>query len=377
MDLKREVKITRRYELLTRTGTTAEGYLRHAGERFPVRIVDWDDATEKAATLAANKNAGDWDLPQLSDWLKDLDRSGFDLNLTMFDPEEIAKLFKNQDKKEGLTEDEAVPEVPKTAKTKKLEIFALGAHRLICGSSTDLKTVNALMGEKVGTLLFTSPPYNLGKNAKLRGELASGKDSVYIETNDDKSQSEYFEFLNEFTEHWVSTTQFMFINLQMLAGNKIALIDYMHKWKEKLADVMIWDKQHGAPAMAENVLNSVWEFIFILSGNKKVNRSIPIGPGFHGTVPNIFRLNPIGKKDELAKDHGAVFPVAFAEYFIETFTKQKEIVIDPFGGSGTTLIACEKTKRKCYTVELDPNYCDVIIERWERFTGEKARKLSV
>ena len=115
--------------------------------------------------------------------------------------------------------------------------------------------------------------------------------------------------------------------------------------------------------------------IFILTDENEPKRSIKTGESFRGNLQNIFRLNPVrGGKDEFQKSHGAVFPIAFAEHFIKNFSTVS--VLELFGGSGSTLIACEKTNRKCFMLELDPHYVDVIIARWENFTGKKAELIN-
>jgi len=223
-------------------------------------------------------------------------------------------------------------------------------------------------------MCFTSPPYNLGNNAKLRGYNGDGKDSAYREKSDHKSESEYLEFLMAFTNNALIASDTAFINIQCIAGNKFVIPEYWHQNASRLIDIMCWDKEHAAPQMAARVLNSVWEFIFIFGNEDRPTRSMKHGPDFRGTVDNIYRLNPVGKKDPLAKDHGAVFPIQFAEHFVSKFSDDS--VLDLFGGSGSTLIACEKTKRKCFMMELDPHYCDVIIARWEKYTGQKAEILN-
>ena len=135
----------------------------------------------------------------------------------------------------------------------------------------------------------------------------------------------------------------------------------------------IWDKIHGTPCMEPQLMNSAFEFVIILNEKNNPSKKIKSGTNFRGNIDNIFRLNPRGKKEDIQKTHGAVYPVEFALFFIETFSKNS--VVDLFLGSGTTLIACEKTNRVCYGMELDTKYCDVIIERWEQFTGQKAKRI--
>lgn len=271
--------------------------------------------------------------------------------------------------------EEPLPAATAVPRTKLGDIYQLGSHRLMCGDSTDMESVNALMDGNMCDIAFTSPPYNLGNNAKLRGYNGDGKDSAYNEKSDHKSEEEYLDFLVKFTSNAMSKCKMVFVNIQILAGNKFVIPKYWGKFQENLVDLMIWDKEHAAPSMAAHVLNSVWEFIFIFSNEDRPSRSMKSGEYFRGTIDNIYRLNPIGKKDELAKSHGAVFPVEFCQHFISRFSDQS--VLDLFGGSGSTLIACEKTNRKCFMMEIDPAYCDIIVERWEKFTGNKSELINI
>lgn len=137
----------------------------------------------------------------------------------------------------------------------------------------------------------------------------------------------------------------------------------------RLADVLIWDKTRSQPQLAENVLNSEFEFIFCFS--EKANRAIGTIP-FHGTLKNIVHIAP-GHND-FSDIHNAVFPVDLPAHFISNFAKDS--VLDLFGGTGTTLIAAEQLGRKAYLMELDPHYCDVILARWEKLTGKTAMKIN-
>lgn len=180
------------------------------------------------------------------------------------------------------------------------------------------------------------------------------------------SEAEYTDFLNAFIHCAIAFCEYVFMNVQSIAGNKVALIDVLADNKEIYADTIIWDKQSGQPAMAHNVLNSVYEYVHIFS--EKANRAIGT-IDFRGTIDNILHLPP-QRKNEYASVHNATFSVEFASWFISRFAK--ETVLDSFGGTGTTMIACEQLNRKCFMCELDEHYCDVIIDRWETFTGKKA-----
>ena len=152
----------------------------------------------------------------------------------------------------------------------------------------------------------------------------------------------------------------------MLANNKKALVSFLNDNVDILADIIVWDKMRSQPAAAVNVLNSEFEFVFVFS--EKGNRAIGTND-FHGTLKNIVHIGNQSKND-YSDVHKATFTVEFADHFIRNFSTNS--VVDMFGGTGTTMIACEQLNRDCYMMELEPQYCDIIIDRWEQFTGQKA-----
>lgn len=271
----------------------------------------------------------------------------------------------NQDK------DDEIPEVAQNELGVQLgDIYTLGDHRLMCGDSTDLETVQRLMDGQKADMVFTSPPYNAGSD-ELSGNTHTGKKGKYLNFNDKKSKDDYLSFISNYLNLWLNYADYTFTNLQMLSGNKLALIEWLFNFKEKFNDVLVWNKSNAAPAMAKNVFNSKHEYIYIhsLDNNSRAINCLD----FRGDQHNIFDLSS-SKGKEFSDTHAATYPVEFPERFIILTKNKNAIVGDPFGGSGSTLIACEKTKRKCYMMELDPHYCSVIIKRWEKFTGQKAVK---
>lgn len=318
---------------------------------------DLSDEQIKAFRLADNKVAekAEWDFDLLADELEDL--FDFDMNAFGFD-----EIFEDEEPIETV-EDEFEVELSEEATTKLGDIWQLGKHRLMCGDSTDSEMIEKLMNGQNADIAFSSPPYNAGTTAT---EAAMGKTTKYNGNDDNKSESEYIDFLNAYIKEAIEHSDFVFMNVQSISNNKIALIDVLYENKDIYADTIIWDKIHGQPAMAENVMNSVFEYIHIFS--KKANRAIGTIP-FRGTINNILHLQS-QRKNEYSDIHNATFSVEFASYFISNFAK--ESVLDQFGGTGTSLIACEQLNKTCYMMELDPKYCDVIIERWEKFTGKKA-----
>jgi DNA modification methylase len=200
----------------------------------------------------------------------------------------------------------------------------------------------------------------------MKQERTTNKSSKYINDSDNKSDAEYIKFLNSFTDNGMKHVQYSFVNIQMLSNNKKALIEYLHRYKDKIADVMVWDKQTAAPAMGENVLNSRFEFIFVFS--EKATRAIGTKT-FRGTLSNVVEVSK-QHRNEYSDIHNATFPIELAAHFAKNFSSNS--VLDLFGGTGTTLIACEQLNRTCYMMEYNTQYVDVIIERWEKYTGKKA-----
>ena len=251
---------------------------------------------------------------------------------------------------------EAPPEQPITVLGDLIEI---GEHRLLCGDSTDSDQVAKLMNGEKANISFTSPPYNAGKSESLSGNTHSG-DNKYDSYNDNQSSNNYLDLLIGFTNNALLNSDYLICNIQSLAGNKIAIIEYLHHYKSQFIDVAIWDKGHGAPAMAKNVMNSAWEYMFFISSKEKASRAIPNG-NFRGTLSNIHRDKP-QRNNEFSKVHAATFPMHLPEWVMQ-FTKEKNVILDQFLGTGTTMVAAHQLKRKCYGMELDPKYCDVIIKR--------------
>ena len=319
-------------------------------------------AQKKAYVIADNKIAlnSEWDVDALRIEFEALREMDFDVELTGFSLDEISELEIEEIAPEYEEDaDGEITEPPAEPVTKEGDVWILGKHRLMCGSSTNLGAVEKLMNGEKADIVFTSPPYNVGKTP-------NGNDNKYIGYQDNQSDQDYLELLVDFTNNGLMFADYVFCNVQSVSGNKLALIDYLYKMKEVFADTMIWDKETAEPAMARRVMNSRFEYIYIFS--KEANRAVG-KKDFRGTVPNIFSLNSRAGK-EFAKIHKATFRVELPEYFIETFCESS--IIDLFGGTGTTMIAAEKRNVKSYLMELDPRYCDVIVKRWESLTGEKA-----
>lgn len=260
-----------------------------------------------------------------------------------------------------IEEDEA-PEVDESepAKSELGKVYHLGEHRLMCGDSTDAGSVAILMNGQKADIAFTSPPYNAGHTAT---ETSMGKTSKYENDDDNKSQEEYRLFLDKYLAICFDNAEYTFMNIQSLSNNKYALIGVLYDNLNYFADTIIWDKVNAQPAMAHNVLNSRFEYVHCFS--ESATRAIGC-IDFRGTLDNVIALPP-QRNNEFAEVHNATFSIDFAAWFVKNFAK--ESVLDSFGGTGTTLIACEQLGRKCYMMELDPKYCDVIRKRYWKFVN--------
>ena len=326
-----------------------------------VSVVEPKDNNQKLEyALSDNDRAGYYDDDMLANLIPNYDIDWSQYAVDMKPPEDIQHLINRI----APVEEDEVPEVPKEAISKLGEVYQLGRHRLVCGNSTKIEDVEKLMDGKKADITFHSPPYNVGHNLGY-----DKKDSKYINSKDD--DIDYQKLLVDSTNLSVQNSEYAFINLQFLANNKLDILDYLYTFRNNLVDICIWHKQTSLPAQAKNVLNSDFELIVILKNEDKPNRAINTGE-FWGNISNVY-LGQRQHNNEFAKIHNATFPVAFATHFIKNFSK--ESVIDLFGGSGTTLIACEQTNRICYSCEIDNKYTDVIIKRWMKFTGKRAYKI--
>ena len=331
-----------------------------------------NDDYEKALNIALNKISGEWDNEKLNELFQDLQLNAFDLDLTGFSNLELEEFhleIVEEDTLNDTTEivdDEYIPEDDLTVTVEKGDLYQLGNHYLMCGDSTNKEDVDKLMQGHKADISFTSPPYNAGTTPT---ETHMGISSKYKHDDDNKTTEEYTEFLNNYLSNAIRNSQYTFMNIQSLSNNKISLIETLYANKKYFADTIIWDKMNGQPAMAKNVLNSVFEYIHIFS--EKATRSIGTIE-FRGTLENVIHMS-LQRNNEYSKIHNATFSIEFASYFIKNFAKKS--VLDLFGGTGTTLIACEQLGRTCYMMEYDPYYCQVILDRYKKFTGNDIVKL--
>jgi DNA modification methylase len=351
---------------------TLEAAKRLGWEKIDCVRTELNGADATAYAIADNRTAelAEWDDEILAATLNGLALENGLLEAAGYDEEELAAMLAEiDDAAVGEVTDDEVPEPPADPITKPGDLWILGRHRLLCGDSTNADDVAKLMNGAKADLCFTSPPYGAGNVAKLRDHYVKGakkRESFYDNHKDDPSQ--WLKLMRGWYQSFRESCDCVVCNVQMLADNKRHMVDWLHEVKTDLVDVIIWDKSSGAPQMQSCVLTNVFEFCFVLGGNG--SRSIPFAD-WHGTVGNMVRIDPRGK-NEFADDHRATMPVALPAWIMNTLCPMAESVVEPFCGTGTTLIAAEQLGRKCYGMEISPQYCDVIVKRWENLTGEKA-----
>ena len=330
-------------------------------KEVPVILADeWTEEQRREFIIKDNVGFGEWDWDtlanewdgeQLADW-------GMELPVGF-----------GAETNEGLTDPDEVPEPPVEPVTAPGDVWVLGNHRLVCGDSTDVASWDAMRCSPTNSFVFTSPPYGVGANARIRDHYVPGADdrkSLYA-THDD-APDEWPDLMNAWMGMATTHTGAVICNVQMLANNKRNLLLWMAEHADQFVDMAIWDKGYGAPQMQDNVLTNNHELLLIYSANGNTSRSIPFAD-FHGTKGTTVSVGK--EQNEFAGVHRAVMPVALAEWAIDLMCKAEQVV-DPFGGTGTTMMAAERKGKRSALVEMDPAYVDVAVKRWQDFTGKKA-----
>lgn len=399
------VLIDENNELIAGHGRTAAARLLGLTEIPAVRLRGLSNAQKKALRIADNQlalNAG-WDDEMLSRELASLEADGFDLSLTGFDLDEIESMLESvpisddldqEDEEKDLEDEEEsesndvseIQEPPLKPVTCPGDVWQLGDHRLMCGSSTSEKDVAVLLAGESADLLFTSPPY-----------------SDMREYNGNKNLD--VSHISQFIRCYAPYVDYQCVNLGLKFKNREVVpywddyIDVSHEAGLKLMAWCVWDKgQCGSIGQQKNFIPTRHEWIFVFGSEaKKLNKTVakkeesinnkrvrkvrqPDGSmevSSNGDTSGEFKpmesvTRVFSEKGPIRLEHPAVFPVALPAEYIKALTEPGGIIVEPFGGSGTTLIASERLGRKCRIMELDPSYCDVIINRWQELTGLEA-----
>lgn len=237
-------------------------------------------------------------------------------------------------------------------------LFQIGQHKLLCADSTNPENLQLLMQGKSAAISFTSPPYNANINVDARKEKKTPK---YLNDNDQKSTQNYADFLQASLDATLPHAQFVIINIQILADNKKALFQFLNNNANTLADILVWDKTWAQPAIHPNVTNSQYELLLVFSPSGK--RTIGT-KHFHGSLPNLYSQSRNQGNNPYYLIHKAIFPTHLPTHFITSLTNENEIILEPFSGLGTTIIASQNTNRLCYAIEIDPLYIATSLERF-------------
>lgn len=318
-------------------------------DEVDVVVVDMDEEKEKALNVALNKISGDWDKDKLMLLITDLQGEDFDVSLTGFDPEELDDLFKDN-MKDGVKDDnfDVDKELKKSTMTKPGDLWQLGEHRLLCGDSTKEESYNLLMAGKQANLVITDPPYNVN----YQGSAGKIK-------NDNMKDDAFYQFLLA-----------AFTNMEKSMADDASIyvfhadtegLNFRKAFSDAgfyLSGTCIWVKQ----SLVLGRSPYQWRHEPILFGWKKKGKHCWYAGRKESTIWEF-------DKPKKNKDHPTMKPIPLLAYPIMNSSMTNSIVLDPFGGSGSTLIACEQTKRICRTIELDEKFCDVIVKRYIEQVG--------
>ncbi len=299
-------------------------------------------------------NAG-WDEELLKVELEALQIEDFDLDVLGFDPTEIDNILFS-DEEDTSEEDEAVPELPEVPISKPGDVWILGDHRVLCGDATLPADIEKLMNGQLADMVFTDPPYNVdyGNTAK---DKIRGKSRTIM---NDNLGAAFGQFLLDSVTNMLAVTKGA-LYICMSTREIPTLHDAFEKAGGKWSDYLVWAKHMFTMGGSDYQR----QYEPILYGWKQGNDHYWCGARDQGNVWFI-------KKPSRNTLHPTMKPIELVERALKNSSKSHDIVLDSFGGSGSTLIACEKLGRQCRMLELDPKYVDVIVKRWEEFTGKEA-----
>ena len=398
--------------IINRDGTIIGGHQRHTVltdlgyDEVDVVVLDLDKQNEKALNIALNKISGEWDEVKLKDLLLDLDIADFDISLTGFDRKELEELTEKLAIPEEASEDNfdsdgAYDEIAEPV-SKRGDVWILGRHRLMCGDSTSMEDMETLMNGEMMDLVITDPPYNVnyGDKAEYLDEyLGKGHRNQSHIKNDNMDNASFYQFLFSFysvayesmrpgaaiyvfhaeTEGINFRRAFLDAGLkcsQCLIWEKNTFVlgrnDYhwrhepvLYGWKEGAAHYFINDRTQDTVILDEEIDFESMKKPELVAYIQEMHRK------YSNQTSVIFENKPM--KNDI---HPTMKPVELIGKFMVNSSKSGWNVADFFGGSGSTLMAAEQTNRNAFLMEMDEKFCDVIIRRWEEYTGQKAVKFN-
>jgi len=348
--------------LLSGNGTIIAGHARLAAARklgmdeVPVIVLDHLSETQRRAlVLADNKlamNAG-WDEEMLRVELKSLEEESFNLDVVGFTDEEVEELLRDpEETRDGLTDEDAVPDEQEKVVTVAGDVWILGEHRLLCGDATQMADVEKVLAGGLADMTFCDPPYNVDYEGKTARKLKIGNDAL---------GGKFYEFLRDACANVLAATKgavYICMSSSELHTLHQAFTDAGGYW----STFVIWAKHHFTLGRSDYQR----QYEPILYGWRKGTDHFWCGARDQGDIWFI-------KRPAANRDHPTPKPVELVERAIRNSSKTRDTILDVFGGSGTTLIACEKSGRQARLIELEPRYCDLIVRRWQAFTGREVK----
>jgi DNA modification methylase len=342
-------------------GVIIAGHARLAAARklkmteVPVIVLDGLTPTQRRALVLADNRlalSAGWDEEMLRVELESLEEDGFDLDLVGFTDEEVEELLRDPEGSNvGLTDEDAIPEQEQHAVTALGDVWVMGEHRLLCGDATSMDAVQTVLSGGLADMVFTDPPYNVDYEGKTAKKLKIGNDTL---------GGKFYEFLRDACTNVLAVTKgaiYICMSSSELHTLFRAFTDAGGHW----STFVIWAKHHFTLGRAD--YQRMYEPI--LYGWRDGTDHFWCGARDQGDVWFI-------KRPMANLEHPTMKPVELVERALRNSSKTRDTILDTFGGSGTTLIACEKSGRQARVIEMEPKYCDVIVRRWQEFSGRKA-----
>jgi DNA modification methylase len=324
----------------------------------PVVVLDHLSEAQKKAYILADNRLGEvggteWDMELVSLELESLNELDFDIDLTGFSVDDIAP-----EETEGLTDEDSVPEVPEEPISKEGDVWIMGKHRLMCGDSTSIDAVDKLMAGQKADMVFTDPPYGVAYEG---GHNKKKRDGIMADTLDGEDLTGLF--YGALASALPSVKDGAAFYVWYASGKSVETYAALATLPLKVRAVIQWYKvKSGLGAFMSQYIPNCEPCMYL---HKDGCSPVWYGPTDEKTVWE--------QKKELKNSyHPTQKPVELPERAMTNSSKMGDVILDMFGGSGSTLIACEKTGRENRSMELDPKYCDVIIKRWQEFTGKQA-----
>jgi DNA modification methylase len=342
-------------------GVIIAGHARLAAARklrmaeVPVIVLDHLSETQRRALVLADNRlalSAGWDEQMLRVELDALQDDGFDLDLVGFSDEELEEILRDpEETREGLTDEDAVPDEPEHAVTVPGDVWVMGDHRLLCGDATSMEAIETVLAGGLADMVFTDPPYNVDYVGKTAKKLKIGNDAL---------GGKFYDFLRESCANMLAVCKgamYVCMSSSELHTLYQAFTDAGGHW----STFVIWAKHHFT--LGRSDYQRMYEPI--LYGWRKGTDHFWCGDRNQGDVWFI-------KRPMANLEHPTMKPVELVEHALRNSSKTRDTILDVFGGSGTTLIACEKSGRQARLIELEPRYCDVVCRRFMDFSGKTA-----